>query len=497
MKHWKKGTIHTLREPGECFLEMITDGGVIKELGSDLRPDQDCEVIDLKGGHVYPGFVDAHLHLLGYGQMLTRPNLRLEKNRVRVLRFIEEQFKGEPLFIEGYFDIGLEAYDLNAISLEQPILLRHNDYHSVTVNQVVLDRIGSADRTGILTEEAAEAAMRAVTVHTKERLTRMLEAAIDELHAYGITGGHSEDLAYYNGFDETLGVFQGVLSEGAFRAHLLVHHEVLDDYERFLKEPGTKNDFLELGAVKVFYDGTFSSKTALMHEAYLGSRSNGLKIFSDQEFEDLVKRIRSLGLTLAIHVIGDRGLDEVVDWLRLYPPKAGQKDRIIHASVATVATIKKLSDMPVTLDIQPQFLSSDLPWALDLFEKPPQKVYPWKTYLENGIICSGSSDAPVEEPDPLLGMHAAITRLSKHDHSCYYRDEKLTAYEALLLYTRHANAQTKDRNRGMIAPGYIADFTITSKDLETVESDALKEHLVIATVIDERFVYDRRHNRGT
>jgi predicted amidohydrolase YtcJ len=491
MKHWKNGTIHTMREPGACVSEMITDKGVVKAIGSDLCPDQSLEVVDLKGGHVYPGFVDAHLHLLGYGQMLTRPNLKLERNRVRVLRFIEEQFKGEPLFIEGYFDIGLEAFDLNAISLEQPILLRHNDYHSVTVNQVILDRIDASDPTGILTEEEAEKAMRAMHMHTKKRLTYMLETAIDDLYAYGITGGHSDDLAYYNGFEETLGIFQDVLAKKAFRAHLLVHHEVLDDYERYLKKTQKKNAFLELGAVKVFYDGTFSSKTALMHEPYLGSRSKGLKIFDDQRFEDLIKRVRSLNLTLAIHVIGDRGLDEIIQWLKRYPPKAGQKDRIIHASMATLDAIKNLSDMPVTLDIQPQFLTSDLPWALDLFEKPPQKVYPWKSYLEGGIICSGSSDAPVEEPDPLFGMYAAITRISKHDHSCYYKDEKISAYQAIELYTRYANAQTKELNRGVIDLGYVADFTITSEDLEKVEANALKRRLVIGTVIDEDFVYDR------
>lgn len=491
MKHWKNGIIHTMRKQGECVSEMITDKGIVKELGENLHPDETCEVIDLKGTHLYPGFVDAHLHLLGYGQMLTRPNLKLERNRVRVLRFIEEQFRGEPLFIEGYFDIGLEAFDLNAISLEQPILLRHNDYHSVTVNQVILDRIASSDTTGILTEEEAEKAIKAMHMHTKERLSYMLETAIDDLYAYGITGGHSDDLAYYNGFEETLGIFFDVLSKKAFRAHLLVHHEVLDDYERFLKKPRKKNAFLELGAVKVFYDGTFSSKTALMHEPYLGTRSKGLKIFFDQAFEDLIKRVRSLNLTLAIHVIGDRGLDEIVEWLRRYPPKEGQSDRIIHASMATLDAIEKLADMPVTLDVQPQFLASDLPWALDLFGKPPQKVYPWKSYLERGIICSGSSDAPVEEPDPLLGIHAAITRISKHDHSCYYRDEKISAYQAIELYTRYANAQTKDVLKGIIELGYAADFTITSENLEEVEYDALNRRLVIGTVIDETFVYDR------
>ncbi len=137
-------------------------------------------------------------------------------------------------------------------------------------------------------------------------------------------------------------------------------------------------------------------------------------------------------MPLAIHVIGDLGLKEVVDILKAYPPQDGLHDRIIHASLADHETIKMMEGMPIILDIQPQFISSDLPAILSLFSKEPEYIYPFKTYMKYNLILCGSSDAPVEVPNPLLGMHQLIYR--KKRWRCLSKRRMYLKFDALNIY---------------------------------------------------------------
>jgi predicted amidohydrolase YtcJ len=487
MKHWKNARIHTL-DDNKVYEEMVTKNGEIVHLGPNF-PHQVHEIIDLKGNHVYPGFVDFHMHLLGYGHKLLTPNLNNLKDKDAVTKKIKSFFNQAPLFVEGYFDVGLNASDLDKISNQHPICLRHNDYHSVTVNSVILNQIHLQQSNGMLTEENAERAMDAFPSYTSDDLERMLSASMTSLYQYGITGAHSDDLAYFNGFHETYRVFENVLKEKPFRAHLLVHHHVLDDWMNSKHPFLDQNEFLQLGAVKIFYDGTISSKTALFFEPYQDSQQNGLRIFKQEALEALMVKVRKYQRPVAIHVIGDRGLDEVADLLLKYPVKEGLHDRIIHASFANEKTLKKLQKLPLVFDIQPQFLSSDLPWAYQYMSKKPQFVYPFKTYLDNNLVLLGSSDAPVEIPNPLLGIRALAYRISDHDHQVYQEEEKISLRKAIELYTIHSDIATYHSNRGKIKLGYIADFSIFKQDLEMASQEDLQKDLVYMTVVNEEIVY--------
>ncbi|TVP86461.1 MAG: amidohydrolase [Acholeplasmataceae bacterium] len=491
MKLWKNGTFHTMTHPGKTVTQIMTDQGRIIAIGEDASRHQPEQVVDLQGLHVYPGFVDAHMHLLGYGQKLSRLNLENHKDRAVVLDQLTHAFAGEPLFAEGYFDVGLTKHDLDRISPEVPIMLRHNDYHSLTVNTDVLARIGLTSSSGVLTEDDAQRAMDAFPKHTREQLGKLLEKAISSLYTYGITGAHSDDLYYFNGFHETVAVFEHVLENMPFRAHLLMHHLVLDDYLKSGRAFLDQHDFLQLGAIKLFYDGTISSRTALMHHPYKSVKTQGIRMFNDDDLEALLIKIRDHGLTAAVHVIGDLGLRELTGWLAKHPPRQGLHDRIIHASFADVETVKQLAGCPVVLDIQPQFMSSDLPWAFDYLGEPPALIYPWRTYLDAGLILAGSSDAPVEIPNPLLGIHAATERLSSHDGQCYGEHEKMTRFEAIRAYTTHANIPTYKSDRGLIDVGHIADFTLFDFDLETALPERLLHAKCMMTIVDETVVHQR------
>jgi predicted amidohydrolase YtcJ len=488
---WKNGIFHTMESETSTKHQMITDQGIIIGFDDDFSLTQVFQTIDLNGAHVYPGFVDAHLHLLGYGQKLSRPNIFLWKGRTEILNAIKKSYQHAPLFIEGYHDCGLEAKDLDQISTEYPIYLRHTDYHSLTVNTRALSISGMHHSNGMLTEKEAFHVMQFFPKHSNKKLEELLQEAISSLYAYGVTSGHSDDLYYFNGFKDTLQVFKNVLKKYPFRTNLLIHHMVLKDYLDAHLPFLDQDDYLQLGAIKVFYDGTISSKTALLKSPYRHTQNLGMKVQSDHEWIQMIQQVRKYHLPLAIHVIGDQGLSDVLSILKKYPPKDGLHDRLIHTPYMDQTILDQMRKMPVSLDIQPQFLSSDLPWALEYMSKTPELVFPWKSLLQEGIHLAGSSDAPVEIPNPLLGIQSAVERQSDHDGHIYGEKEKLSRFEAISLYTDGANYSTMKDNRGFLKKGYICDLSIFKNDLLSIPSSQLNQEQCIMTVVDGQIVFNR------
>lgn len=484
---WKNGILHTLENEHDVHTQMATDQGLIIGFDEDVKDLTFDQEIDLNGYHLYPGFVDAHLHIVGYGQKLLKKDLSSIRQKDEILAFIKTHVDQGFTFYEGYFDIGITKAELDEISTEKPIILKHNDYHSLTVNSVVLKHVNLTSDSGFLTEEDAQKVNKTYEVYDHDQIKKMIEHSISSLQSFGVTGGHSDDLYYFNGYHDTLSAFLEVLEEKPFRTHLLMHHKIIEDYKTAKHSFLDQNKYLQLGAVKIFYDGTFSSKTALLNHPYKGLSHQGIRIFKKDELIELVKKIRSYELPLAIHVIGDLGLKEVVELLKAYPPKEGLHDRIIHASLADLKTIKMMEDMPIILDIQPQFISSDLPSILSLFSIKPELIYPFKTYMKHNLVLCGSSDAPVEIPNPLLGMHQLIFR--KKDGVVYQEEERLSRFNALELYTTYANVPTYKANRGMLKKGFIADFTVLSEDILTMDESSFFKDLVKMTIIDEQIVH--------
>ncbi|MDY0294251.1 MAG: amidohydrolase [Acholeplasmataceae bacterium] len=489
MKCYIHGFFHSMNDHKDVYHVMATQEGKIKSFDNDVDLTLCDEIIDLKGGHLYPGFVDAHLHMMGYGEYLDMIHLSSCQTKDEVIAKLLAAKSQDMIFAIGYLDVGITKHDLDTYFLDQVVILRHNDFHALTLNSKALSHFNIQDETGILKESKASYIMQNIPKPSFSKLHTMLTKSIESLTSFGLTGGHTDDLFYYNGFKETYQAFHEVLEHHPFRSHLLIHHEVLDDFIQSDQPWGIQNNYLELGAIKMFYDGTMSSKTALMYHPYQGEKTHGEVVMGYAQFTDVLKKVRSFGLSAAIHVIGDKGLEDVVDLLTKYPPKEGLIDRIIHAPWADQKTIEKMKSLPCSLDIQPQFLSSDLPRAFHFFSVKPDYVFPWKTYLDEKIIISGSSDAPVEIPNPFLGMKDAIFRRSNQDHKTYETQEALSHFEAIKLYATYAHAQSSLQPRGYLKPGYLADFTVCDRDIETLKEEEFHDINVIMTIIDDHIVY--------
>lgn len=481
---WKNGICHTLENETATHEKIITDKGKIIGFDDDANHLPIDQEIDLCGGHLYPGFVDSHLHLLGYGRKLTRPNLSDVKHKSQLFDFILKH--PHDVVFEGYEGKGI-SFDMLS-TLNRPIILRHRDYHSATVNQKVLDILKLTSHQGKLSEDDAYLAMAHFGQTSDEALENMFLRALKQLHAFGVTGGHSDDLSYFsNGYQGTLQVMDRVVKSLPFRAHLLVHHAVLDEYLKEKRPFLDQHEYLQLGAIKIFYDGTFSSKTALVSQPYHDG-SFGIRIFEPKTLEKLIIKIRRHGLPLAIHVIGDQALHEVLLLLKKYPVKKGLHDRLIHASLWQKKSYVLAKELSLIFDVQPQFLYADIPAIFPVFKQNPQSLYPFKTMMNEGLTICGGSDAPVEVPHPLIGMYDAIFRETK-DLQVYQQSQRLTRFEALKLYTVNSNIPTYHKNRGYLKKGYIADFTVLKEDVNTVSKAKFKSNTVLMTVVNEQIVY--------
>jgi predicted amidohydrolase YtcJ len=525
-KLWFGGNIYTLSAEGQQVEAVLTKDNHIIAIGTkqDLEGNFDItESIDLQGATMLPGFVDSHLHLIGHGETLIRLDLSRYSSKAEALAAVKEYAasfsKGEWIIGEGWNENLWESaepitlQELDEIVADSPVMLKRVCRHALVVNSIALELAGitkntntppggvlekndQGELTGLLKDQAQELIYEVLPKVSKEYLERAMTAAINDAYKLGLTGGHTEDLYYYSGFQDTYETFEKVIKENGltFRAHLLVHHEVVSEMKQAGFEPYSGDLGIEFGAMKIFADGALGGRTALLSYPYADDPStNGVAIFSQEELNELFDKARKLGLPVAIHTIGDLAFEYALNAMEAYPVKNG-RDRIIHAQILREELIERAKKLPsLILDLQPRFLAADFPWVIDrIGSERMDYCYAWKTLLDSGIPCAGGSDAPIEPLNPLWGIHAAVTRTNLNDptRTVYGEKEKLSVYEAVSLFTKgSAYAICHENDRGMIKEGHLADFTVLEKDIFTISEDKISDLKVKMTVIGGEIVY--------
>lgn len=521
---WYGGNIYTL-EYEDCKVEAVfSKEGRIIETGkySDLVNQYKEEIskyIDLHGKTMIPGLVDSHLHLIGHGEKLVRLDFSETTNSDEIIQTIKDRTlhlnPGSWIIGEGWNENQLEDQkiihrnELDEISPNHPVMLKRICRHAIIVNSKALElanissdtqdppggvivRDSTNTPTGYLLDQAQELVFEVAPTSSKEDLVLALETSIKDCYKKGLVGAHTEDLSYYGGLDKTLHAFDEVLSKGLkFRTHLLVHHLIVDEFQQKERDLG---EFGEFGAMKIFADGALGGRTALLSFPYHDDPSTtGVAIHTENELALLVKKARSYKMEVAVHVIGDLAFEITLDAIEANPPQDGQHDRLIHAQILRKDLIERAKKLPIILDIQPRFVASDFPWVIDkIGEDRMKSCYAWKTLVEEGIHCAAGSDAPIEPIDPLLGIHAAITRESIYDNTgtCYFPEQKLSIYQAVELFTKgSAYAIHHQHDRGMIKKGFVADFTVFDQDIFKQEPDTLLQAKVMMTIVDNEIMY--------
>ncbi len=496
------GRIHTFDHAKPFVESVVVENGRFIDMGSSKEmllqwESPDSETINLEGKAVTPGLVDSHLHLSGVAHNFLQLDLTGITTKQEMLKKIyahaQTLHRGEWLVGGGwdenlFTDGGIPTIEeLNRTCPHHPLFLSRICTHASLVNSKALERCNyhpsmsvpeggtivhdeqTNQPTGLLLESASDLVKKYIPDHTYDELKQALHKTIKLALSKGLTSVHTNDPRFLGGLHQTYQLYDELLNgeQLGLRCNLLIDHDFLNDLRESGMYAGYGNDTLQIGAVKLFADGALGRRTALLSAPYSDAPDEyGEAMFDQSTLLKIVQDARALSMPIAVHTIGDQALENMLDILDNVPPVA-YRDRMIHVQILRKNLLQRLGHPNRIADIQPRFVPSDFPWVKErLGEKRCELAYAWKTMQESNVICAGGSDAPVEPIDPLLGIHAAVTRKSPDEkHDGWNKQEKLTMPEAFRLFTEMGAYPTNEEKvKGTISRGKFADMTVYSRD---------------------------------
>jgi predicted amidohydrolase YtcJ len=483
--------------------------------------------VDLAGSAVVPGFNDVHLHLLPMCWFEHHLDLDALDTLPAVLDALADRARVTPP--EGWV-LGLQVAEdrlaerrlptideLDALGGGRPVLLLCRDGHTVQANHAALAaaRVGervvdppggrflrdpSGALSGRCTEAAAQLLLGVVPGPGLDELMDAGRRVIARLSARGITSvgtivqTDAEGPAGEAGALERVGL-ELLLDDLPQATHAICCgriEAVVEARGSRLHDPGRGR---RVGGWKVFLDGTLGARTACLHRPYADAPA-AVGMLTNDPAEVLARMEDALAaeVQICVHAIGDAANDTALDLFaelaRRHPGAAAdRRHRIEHASVLAPAIVERFAELGVVAAVQPLFLRSEHGWLGDrLGAARLGGVYPFRSLVEAGVIVAGSSDAPIEQADPLAGIHAAVDRFGIGP------GEALDVDQALALFTIDAaRAQHREQETGSLEVGKRADLVLLERDPRAVPVEDLPTLSVQRTVIAGEVVFDRLH----
>lgn len=312
------------------------------------------------------------------------------------------------------------------------------------------------------------------------------------LHRLGLTGVHAPDpLRYLEAYQEL-----AEAGEMGLRVLAMVPLAELAEAAAHGWRTGVGNELVRIGPVKILADGALGSQSALMFAPYEGSTDNyGIGVVWGKELADAIHRSLSAGFSVAVHAIGDKANHEVLNLLAAAAAESRRRKfrpRLEHAQLLQPADIPRFGALGVVASVQPLHCPSDRYMADQYWGGRCRGAYAFASLLAGGAVLAFGSDAPVEDPDPRLGIHAAVTRqrADEPDSQPWYGHECLPVVAALYAYTMGpAIAAGEADIKGSLTPGKLADITVFAEDLTVIPPKDIPEVPVAATLIGGRFMY--------
>jgi predicted amidohydrolase YtcJ len=516
-----RATIYTNDDAAPSAEAMLLRGSTIAALGSfaelDAARGAATPVIDWRDATIIPGLTDAHAHLLGLGQSREIVDLRGVASVAEIVERLREQAPAQGWVLGRGWDQNLwggampTAAALDEAFGERPVWLRRIDGHAGWANTAVLKLAGIDEGTGdpeggeILRDPSSRAATGVLIdnamglVPTPEPsaadLERWLRAATREAASLGLTGVHEMGLG-----PDAHAVFQALA--GAGELPIRVHGYAAEGWwaaglDGLSRSPITPEARYLLAGVKLYADGALGSRGAALIEPYADRpEHHGALMHPPEQFVALVGAIVEHGLQVATHAIGDLGNRTIVDAYAaaLAEHPGDRRLRIEHVQIIDPHDIPRMAKLGVVASMQPTHATSDMPWApARLGEQRLAGAYAWRRMLDAAVPLAFGSDFPVEQPSPLLGLYAAISRqdLAGEPAGGWLADQRLSMAEAIAAFSSGAAfAAHRDDHLGRLAPGYRADFSCFEGDPFTVEPRELPTLKVRATMVDGELVYE-------
>ncbi len=492
--------------------------------------------IDLGGRLVLPGFIDSHFHYHQWA--LNRVNLDLSD--ATSLKEVLERVRGAAAQKKpGHWILGFRFNecdwpenrlptrgDLDRVAPDHPVALWRCDLHLACANsaalatsgidettadpdQGVIDRDRGGRPSGILRELAVNLVKNVIPDPSLEDTAAAMRAGMAALHKLGITGIH--DMRLMGGLEGStaLSAWQ-MLDQGGdldLRCWVSIPGERLEEAVSLGLRSGFGSSRLRLGLVKFFADGGMGARTAWMLEPYLDA-DGGMPLTPMAALRTALEKAERAGLAVAIHAIGDRANRELVGIFEKVLARRStsssalrpaMRHRMEHLQMMRPEDLSRLSKLPVAACVQPPNLPLDID-MIDASVGPLGKfAYTFRDMLDAGLAVCFSSDCPVCDPNPLVGIQAAVTRCRRDGTPAggWYPHQRVGVAEAVRAYTlTPAQISGCAESLGSIRVGKKADLVVLDRDIYRVDPMEIPSARVAMTIFDGRVVYDRNRNES-
>ena len=461
------------------------------------------ERVDLGGRCVLPAFTDSHVHFPTWA--LARHDVRLEgatSVQAALALVAAHPRRGRWIRGTGWRDAPWPdrptAAALDAVTGTTPTALWSKDYHSLWLNSAglavangdldvhggVVERDSQGAPTGVLREESAWRFRERFVEVTEDEWVEATREGIRVANARGVGAVHDKD-----GWLGAASIFGKIHErEGlSLRVWQSIPADRLDEVAALPLPARIGDDFLRLGYLKTFMDGTLGSQTALMLDG------SGVEITSREELEEIILRGTEAGWPVAVHAIGDRAnrnaLDAFEATRHAWEPR-GLRHRIEHAQCLDAADVPRFAELGIACSVQLSHAASDRDLADRYWGDRAEGAYAFRSLWDSGAVVVNGSDAPVEELDPLAGIRAGVLR-TIDERPGWHPEQALTLEQAIISSTvTPAWLAGDERRRGKLLPGFLADLVVLSRDPFVCPTDELESVEVVSTMVGGRWAYN-------
>jgi predicted amidohydrolase YtcJ len=497
--------------PQTTWVAIENDKIVTTGYGKDWKnlKNKNTSIIDCSGKTVLPGLIDSHFHLVSFAKSFVTSDLSPGKN-VHSISDIQSIIKncsqnrpsGQWIFGREYNEFylserrHLNRWDLDKATPGHPVRLTHRSGHVHVLNSLALKLVGitretgdpdggiierdlkTGEPTGLLYEMGDFLNGQTPPLAPAE-LEKGLQKANQELISLGVTS--IQDASSRNNTEQWKLVKSWKKSSLLHpRVNLMMGIYAFQNKSKNYPSNGLNENQLRLGAIKIILDDT----TGRLHP-------------SQSELNEIVFEVHQAGQQIAIHALEEKAVKAACEAIQFALEKSPAKDhrhRIEHCFVCPPDLARKIASLGITVVTQPAFIYFHGERYLDTVPDEQLKhLYPIRTLLDQGINVAASSDCPIVSPDPLIGMNAAMHRLSATGEMVGGR-EKIQSTAALQMYTLNAARATfEEAIKGTISAGKLADMVVLNADPTRLTADEFKNLKVDKTIIGGKVVWEKNH----
>src|SRR2546429_2789962 len=497
------------------ILAVGDSGAVARYVGSRTR------VIRAGGGLVTPGFADGHTHFIDGGFQLASVNLRDAATPQGFVRRVKEyatHLKPGEWVLGGDWDhtlwrgAPLPHHDwLDPVTPNNPVLVSRLDGHMALANAAAMRaaKITSATRDpvggeiprdargepiGIFKDNAEDLIDAAIPAPSTEQQDSALARALAHAASLGVTATGNMSASWAN-----LAAYKRMERAGRMTLRISLYLPI-DDWRTVadsVRRNGAGDDWVRIGGVKGYMDGSAGSRTAFFFEPFSDSAGyRGLMRQPESDMRAWVGAADSAGLQIAVHAIGDRANAMILSIYDSVARAHGARDRrfrVEHAQHLRPEDIPRFGAQRVVASMQPYHAIDDRRWVEKRIGPVRIKTtYAFRTLLDTEAPLAFGSDWTVAPLDPMLGVYAAVTRRTLDDRNPggWVPEQKITVGEALRAYTSgNAWATFNEQKWGVLAPGYFADVVVLDRDLFAMPPESLGTIKPRYTISGGRVVY--------